>query len=639
MLAKLPTNMKQARRAALAISAVVVGFIAPVGLMPEKAFAVAPNAPINLRAFVGGNSIGLTWNYASDQVPTAYDVYRNNVVVATVPPESDDASNDFTQRWIDTGVTNGTTYSYKIVAKNSSGEASSPSSTVSATQPASPFKVPTITISSNVASKYVPYMTNVKALLEKWYPKIVTYFGSQANAPTTITLDTDPSFGGAYVLNGNQLTIGVPFLDSHLNDPDQAIAIHEVTHVATSGIDGAFNPSWVTEGFADYVRYWVYSSNMAIADPHTFTYLHGYEHAGYLFNYISTTFNKPNFAKDLYANQIAKADLNAFFKAQTGNANGYSTLGETWYNMSGKKVSSILTFKNGSTSSCADLLNYTDADNNPVQITSCTGNIAQWWTFTPINNTSTYGLIRTNVGSALTGSPLADGSERCLYPKGNGTTSGTAVVIYNCDPSNTGMQWYFQTNGLIRNVNSGLCLQPKGASTANNTVLQAVTCNSGTAAQNWNVHPLDIMQSEATSTTSVQYCLGSSTDGTVPATTSFLQDRACNYNNGQRLVFVPSSSSGTSGYYKAYADTGNPSDARCLDLSAGSTAVNTRVILAPCTNSTTQQWMRYPSERLGSVAASGDCLQLEGNSTAVNAYLVVNTCNSTAYQKFKFATM
>lgn len=640
MSEKLATSVRRrVRQAALTTIAVAVGLISPLGFLSSPAFAVAPDAPINLKALTGGTSIALTWNYASGQVPTQYEVYRNNVLVATIAPAGDNRSDDFTQRWFDPSVTNGTTYSYKIVSKNADNEASAPSSTVSATQPASPFRVPTITISSSVAAKYVPYLTAVKGLLEKWYPKIVTKLGAQTNAPTTMTLNTDPSFGGAYVSGGNNIYIGVPFLDSHLNDPDLAIAIHEVTHVATAGINWTFNPSWVTEGFADYVRYWVYSSGMTIANPTTFTYLHGYEHAGYLFNYISTTFGKPNFARDLYTSQFASSDLNAFIKAQTGNANGYSTLGEVWYNMTGKKVSSILTFKNGSTNSCADVLNYSDSDDNPVQIVGCTGNIAQWWTFTPISSTSTYGTIRTNVGGSLTGNPLRDGSERCLYPRGNGTASGTAVVIINCDPGNTGMQWYFQTNGQIRNVNSTLCLQPKGGSTAGNTPLQVVTCNSATASQNWNVRPLDIMQSKATTTTGINYCLGSSTDATVPATTSYLQDRTCNYNNGQRLVFVPSSAAGTSGYYKAYTHTGTASDARCLDLNGGSTANNTRVVLAPCTGATTQQWMRYPSERLGNVAASGACLQLEGNSTAVNAYMVINTCNTTEFQKFKFATM
>ncbi|MFI5911107.1 ricin-type beta-trefoil lectin domain protein [Dactylosporangium sp. NPDC051541] len=571
-------------------------------------------------------------------MPTQYDIYRNNALFTTVAAQAGFASGDVTQRWLDTGVANGTAYSYKVVAKNAANEASAASASVSVTQPASPFPVPTITINPAVTGNYLQYLTALKGLLEKWYPKIVTFLGSQANAPTTITLNTDPNTGAAYV-SGNGMFVGTSWIDAHLNDPDLSIAIHEVTHIATTGMNGGFTPSWVTEGFADYVRYWMYSSNMPVANPATFTYLHGYEHAGYLYNYIATTFNKPNFARDLYANQVAAGDLNAFIKAQTGNANGYLTLGESWYNMTSKKVSSILTLKNGTTSSCADVLNYADTDNNTVQIVGCTGNIAQWWTFTPINDNSVNGTIRANVGGSVAGSPLGDGSERCLYPKNGGATSTTPVVIFNCDPSNTSMQWYFQTNGLVRNAGSGLCLAPAGASTANNTPLQVVTCNSAAATQNWNVRPLDIMQSKGSTTTAINYCLGSSTDGTVPATTSYLQDRTCNYNNGQRLVFVPSGSAGTSGYYKVYADTGNAADTRCLDLESGSTAANTRVILAVCNGSTKQQWMRYPSERLANVGAGGLCLQLEGNSTAVNAYTVINTCNSTDFQKFKFATM
>jgi hypothetical protein len=87
-----------------------------------------PAAPQNVQATAGDGQISLNWGAASGA--TAYNVYRSTVAggEGTTPYRSGVASTTFT----DTGLTNGTTYFYRISATN--GTTESPlSSEVSAT--------------------------------------------------------------------------------------------------------------------------------------------------------------------------------------------------------------------------------------------------------------------------------------------------------------------------------------------------------------------------------------------------------------------------------------------------------------------------------------------------------------------------
>jgi fibronectin type 3 domain-containing protein len=82
--------------------------------------ATPPAAPGGLVATAGDGSVSLTWNASAGA--TSYSVYRGTAVVGTT------ASPSFT----DTGLTNGTTYSYKVTASNAAGT-SPASATVNAT--------------------------------------------------------------------------------------------------------------------------------------------------------------------------------------------------------------------------------------------------------------------------------------------------------------------------------------------------------------------------------------------------------------------------------------------------------------------------------------------------------------------------
>jgi chitodextrinase len=89
----------------------------------------APAAPANLAAAAGNAQVALTWSAASDNVGVSgYRVYRNGTLVGSP------AGTSFT----DTGLANGTSYSYAVKAIDASGNLSASSAGASAV----PFAAP-----------------------------------------------------------------------------------------------------------------------------------------------------------------------------------------------------------------------------------------------------------------------------------------------------------------------------------------------------------------------------------------------------------------------------------------------------------------------------------------------------------------
>ena len=92
----------------------------------------APPAPTGLVATAGNGSVALTWTASAGA--TSYSIYRGTASGGEgTTPVATTTSNSFT----DTGLTNGTTYYYKVTASNSAGT-SAQSSEVHATPTASP---------------------------------------------------------------------------------------------------------------------------------------------------------------------------------------------------------------------------------------------------------------------------------------------------------------------------------------------------------------------------------------------------------------------------------------------------------------------------------------------------------------------
>ena len=96
-----------------------------VGASSPPPDTTAPSTPTGLAATAGNAQVALKWNASTDpdDAVASYNVYRNGVKVASPTTTS------YTQ----TGLTNGTTYSYQVSAVDTHGNESALSSSVTAT--------------------------------------------------------------------------------------------------------------------------------------------------------------------------------------------------------------------------------------------------------------------------------------------------------------------------------------------------------------------------------------------------------------------------------------------------------------------------------------------------------------------------
>ena len=123
----------------------------------------APSAPDGLSATGGDTKIALTWNAATDDVGvTGYRVYRRNAD-GSWPTTATAATPSGTRSFTDSGLTDGTAYTYRVTATDAAGNESAPSATASAT--------PQAAASAPPATDPQPAFPVRAAFLYPWFPE------------------------------------------------------------------------------------------------------------------------------------------------------------------------------------------------------------------------------------------------------------------------------------------------------------------------------------------------------------------------------------------------------------------------------------------------------------------------------------
>ncbi|GHC50382.1 basic secretory protein-like protein [Roseibacillus persicicus] len=122
-----------------------------------------------------------------------------------------------------------------------------------------------------VDSRQAPELTSwvrqeLKPVIIEWYPKMVDLMPSKGyTAPTEVFLEFKPDLGGppAYAM-GNRISMSIPFFKAQLEGEAKGCVIHELVHViqnfglARRNPEAKPTPGWITEGLADYVRWFIY---------------------------------------------------------------------------------------------------------------------------------------------------------------------------------------------------------------------------------------------------------------------------------------------------------------------------------------------------------------------------------------------
>lgn len=147
----------------------------------------------------------------------------------------------------------------------------------------------------------------LKPVILEWYPKLVALLpGKDYTAPTTVTFeyrnDVRPGIP-AYAL-GSKVTLNAPWFKNQLKREAKGCVVHELVHVVQNyWIARRVNrraqrtPSWITEGVADYIRWFLYEpeSKGAIYSPERLKKMKhdaSYRITGNFMDWVSRNHNK-----------------------------------------------------------------------------------------------------------------------------------------------------------------------------------------------------------------------------------------------------------------------------------------------------------------------------------------------------------
>lgn len=94
---------------------------------------------------------------------------------------------------------------------------------------------------------------DARRTVEQWYPKIVEVLGSAPEKPPAIRLVFAPTEGVAGT-SGAAIHINTDWIMRH--PEDRGMVVHELVHVIQAY--PKYDPGWLVEAIADYVRWWLY---------------------------------------------------------------------------------------------------------------------------------------------------------------------------------------------------------------------------------------------------------------------------------------------------------------------------------------------------------------------------------------------
>jgi len=156
-----------------------------------------------------------------------------------------------------------------------------------------------IKVDTSEVPDMAPWAAHAKKLCEENYPMICRELGSNGyKPPTKVKIVFKDSQGIAYT-SGTTITCCKGWFKDHPDD--YGAVIHEMAHVVQS-YWGKPVPGWLTEGIADYVRWFVYepADHRPHVNPRRAKYTDGYQTTAAFLDWIVRTKDK-TFVKRLNA--------------------------------------------------------------------------------------------------------------------------------------------------------------------------------------------------------------------------------------------------------------------------------------------------------------------------------------------------
>lgn len=161
-----------------------------------------------------------------------------------------------------------------------------------------------IKIDTTKSPESAEWAEKAKKLAEEWYPNLVymldySFMESQRFEPgKSVTIEFKPMDGVAYSA-GDRVVISSKWIESQPGD--FGMVVHEFVHQAQAYRKPV--PGWITEGIADYIRFFVYEKNgdrTCRVNPDSSKYTDSYRTTGAFFDWIVRNRN-PYFISELNA--------------------------------------------------------------------------------------------------------------------------------------------------------------------------------------------------------------------------------------------------------------------------------------------------------------------------------------------------
>lgn len=124
-------------------------------------------------------------------------------------------------------------------------------------------------VDASEAPEYAEWVEKeLKPVVLEWYPKIVAMLPSpdyEAPSEITLTFRNDVQPGTPAYATGSRVVMNAPWFKNQLDREAKGCVVHELVHVVqnywlASRVNPNPNrtPSWITEGIADYIRWFLY---------------------------------------------------------------------------------------------------------------------------------------------------------------------------------------------------------------------------------------------------------------------------------------------------------------------------------------------------------------------------------------------
>ncbi|WP_238432050.1 S8 family serine peptidase [Streptomyces cavernae] len=280
---------------------------------------------------------------------------------------------------------------------------------------------------------------------------------------------------------------------------------------------------------------------------------------------------------------------------------------------------------------CLDVWASGTGNGNPINRVPCNQTAAQQWTLRG-------GLLEVSPSSAM---PVG----KCATVENGGTDDGSKVVLWDCGSGS--QTWTPQSNGGLREKNSGKCLQMKPKQ------LIIATC-TGLREQQWSLpggEPFDVITvtdpgtftASLTKTVSKQIRAGASLPGqtltysatglpagiSISASTGLISGKATAKGSGSATVTVRDAggSAGAVTFPWTVFDGEIVTASGCVDVRNSGTANGSIVHTVGC-NETKAQMFTLRSD--GRLEVLGKCLTVNGAATADGTGIVLWDCGSAA---------